>query len=125
MELVFKAAQDFRGWAGISFDIGCDHPYPGSDIRLEIVMPGRLGVIEPDARKNPNYRVEKPVSVFNGRAAFLFQEMHRQDWSEEPPCGYLDLQQVFSVAVICNTTCSDVEFYVDNFALVKSADIPS
>ncbi len=120
MEIIFKEAQDYRAWAGISFDIRCDRPYPDTEIRLEVKVPN----VSNDLRASI-HRVEKPVSVFNGRPIFLFQEMWRPAWGVENPWGYLNLRQVISVAIVCNTTCDVVEFYVDNFALVKFTDISS
>ncbi len=117
MEVIFSEVQDYRGWASISFDIRCDRPYPESPIRLEVVIP--------NAPNGSNYRAGKPALISNGRATFLFQEMYRQEWSAENPCGYLDLQRVASIAVVCNTVCDDVEFFVNNFALVKFTEIPS
>lgn len=117
MEIIFKEAQDYRAWAGISFDIKCDRPYPDTYIRLEVKVPN----VSDDGRGSI-YRVEKLDSVFNGRLIFLFQEMWQPHWSLENPWGYLNLRQIISVAVVCNTTCDVVEFYVNNFALVKFTD---
>ena len=120
MEIIFKEAQDYRAWAGISFDIKWDSAYPDTYIRLEVKVPNVSG----DGRGSI-HRVEKPIPVFNGRPIFLFQEMWRPTWGLENPWGYLNLRQIISVAVVCNTTRDVVEFYVDNFALVKFTDIPS
>ncbi len=35
--LEIEEMQDFRGWAGISFNIRCDHVYPESEIKLQII----------------------------------------------------------------------------------------
>jgi len=119
MEVIFEEAQDYRAWAGVSFDIKCDRPYPDTCIRLEVKVPA----VSDDGRGSI-YRVERPVSVFNGRPIFLFQEMWQPPWSLKNTWGYLNLRQIVSVAVVCDTTCDAVEFYVDNFALVKFTDSP-
>lgn len=120
MEIIFKEAQDYHAWAGISFDIRCERPYPDTYIRLEVKVPNVF-----NDWRGSIHRVEEPVSVFNGRAVFLFQEMGQPHWSLEKPCGYLNLRKIISVAVVCNTTCNDVEFFVNNFALMKFTEIPS
>jgi len=120
MEIIFKEPQDYHTWAGISFDIKCDRPYPDTDVRLEVKVPNVS-----DDGQGSIYRVEKPIPVFNGRPIFLFQEMWQPHWSLENPWGYLNLRQIISVAAVCNSTCDVVEFYVDNFALVKFTDVSS
>ncbi len=114
MDLPFSPAQDFRGWAGIVFDIECDKLYPETTVTFQVNM-----------TNGSSYSSGKPLQLRSQRALFLFQEMWWGDWSQPNPSGYLELREVNSIAVGCNTTLDEVAHCVKNFALVKFTDIPS
>jgi len=114
MEVEFDQAQDFREWVGISFDLRCGKLYPETDISIQIITSN-------DSR----YFAKRVVLKRKQKITFLFQEMEQGNWPGQVPQNYFDLQQAQRVAVICYTTCNDVEFSVSNFKLIKTSDIIS